>query len=69
LSPLSTLERGYCIARKKSDLKTINDHNQVEIGDSLELILHRGELGVKVEEKKEKNIWEQNEPDPSKNQE
>lgn len=69
LSPLSTLERGYCIARKKSDLKTINDQNQVEIGDSLELILHRGELGVKVEEKKEKNIWEQNEPDPSKNQE
>ncbi len=69
LSPLSTLGRGYSILMKKSDQAVIADQKEVEVGDELELILDRGELGVRVGGKKEKNRWEEDETEPDKNSE
>ena len=48
LSPMKVLERGYAIARKESG-EVIKDASRAQIGDELELLLHKGRLGVKVE--------------------
>jgi len=64
LSPLSTLERGYSILRKKPGRKIITGQKEVEPGEDLEVILHQGGLVVRVFEKKEKNRWEEYEPEP-----
>jgi len=68
LSPLSTLGRGYSIARRKADQKIIADQKAVELGDLLEIILHRGEVSATVSEKKEKNRWEDYEQDTEKDE-
>jgi len=49
VSPLSTLARGYSIARKKSGRKTvITAFDQVRSGEKIELILHRGRVDCSV---------------------
>lgn len=51
LSPLKVLERGYSIARKP-DGTVVTDQAQVEVGDAVELLLHKGRITAKVENKK-----------------
>jgi exodeoxyribonuclease VII large subunit len=52
VSPLSTLARGYAVARKKS--KTSGRHavitgaEQVRTGETIEVLLHRGRLECSV---------------------
>ena len=49
VSPLSTLARGYAIARKKSDRKTvITTVDQVRSGEKIEIILHQGRLDCSI---------------------
>ncbi len=66
LSPLSTLGRGYAIVRDRAGGKIISDTKQVELGNLLEVILHKGELSARVTEKQEKNRWEDYEPEQDK---
>lgn len=48
LSPLAILERGYSIVQAATG-EAIREHRQVSAGDSLSVRLHRGRLGVRVE--------------------
>ena len=48
LSPVAILERGYAIART-ADGTAVREHNQVAVGDALDVKLHRGSLDVRVE--------------------
>ena len=48
LSPLAILERGYSIVRTEAGV-AVREHGQVAPGDSLSVLLHRGSLGVRVE--------------------
>ncbi len=51
VSPLSTLARGYAIARKKSGRQTvITGTEQVRTGEVIEVVLHRGCLKCSVTE-------------------
>jgi len=59
LSPLSTLNRGYAIARDKQTNKVIKSESEVALGSLVQIIIHRGELGARVEEKKARNPWEE----------
>jgi len=47
LNPLGVLKRGYSITVKK-DGRVVADKEEVEEGEELEIILHRGQLGVTV---------------------
>jgi exodeoxyribonuclease VII large subunit len=58
LSPLSSLGRGYSIARKISDGTIVKDQAEVEPGAKVEIILRRGELVAEIRDKKAKNRWE-----------
>jgi len=58
LSPLSTLARGYAIARSKETGKVVREASEVELAALLRIILQKGELGVRVEDKLEKNPWQ-----------
>ena len=49
LSPLSILQRGYSITRKIPSLQILRDAAHVEIGDSVEVRLHRGILICGIE--------------------
>ncbi|MBI1986761.1 MAG: exodeoxyribonuclease VII large subunit [Nitrospinae bacterium] len=51
LSPLASLERGYSICRKLPSGAVVKDVDQVEVGEQVEVILHRGEIRCRVEEK------------------
>jgi exodeoxyribonuclease VII large subunit len=59
LSPLSTLDRGYAIARRKDTGKVVRSAGEVELSALLRLILAKGELGVRVEEKLENKFGEE----------
>ncbi|BDY06339.1 exodeoxyribonuclease VII large subunit [Ferrimonas sp. YFM] len=48
ISPLAVLGRGYAILQDESG-KALTDASQVQVGDSLNARLHRGELSLKVE--------------------
>jgi len=49
VSPLSTLSRGYAVARKKNSRKTVlTSSSQVGRGEEIEIILHRGRLHCSV---------------------
>jgi len=50
LSPMKVLERGYSITRKPGGA-VIRDQAQTEIGEILEILLHKGRLSAKVEKK------------------
>ena len=51
VSPLSTLGRGYAIVRKEAPARMIlTDSRQVDAGEMLEVLLHRGRLRCRVEE-------------------
>ena len=52
LSPLAILERGYAIVQD-ADGVAIRGTGQVKVGDPLGVRLHKGRLGVRVEEAKE----------------
>lgn len=52
LSPLAVLSRGFSICRAP-DKKIIRESGQVEVGDPVNLLLHKGELLCRVEGKKE----------------
>ena len=54
LSPVAILERGYAIVQD-ADGVAIRGAGQVEIGDPLAVRLHKGRLGVRVEEAEEEN--------------
>jgi exodeoxyribonuclease VII large subunit len=51
LSPLSVLSRGYSIALKPKTSEVIKDSSAVEIGDTIEIRLHRGGLLCRVSDK------------------
>ncbi|MCL7487425.1 MAG: exodeoxyribonuclease VII large subunit [Desulfobulbaceae bacterium] len=60
VSPLSTLARGYAIARtSQPDEKVITDVTQIEVGDRIEVILHRGTLGCRIEKTSENRLGEE----------
>jgi exodeoxyribonuclease VII large subunit len=48
VSPLSTLARGYAVARKGSGRTVITAAEQVQIGDPVEVLLHQGRLECEV---------------------
>jgi len=50
LSPLAVLERGYSITRRPGGA-VVREAGQTREGEDLEVILHRGRLGVRVEKK------------------
>lgn len=56
VSPLATLSRGYSVARKKQKrddgYEIISSSDQVEIGDKINVLFHRGELNCQVQSKK-----------------
>ncbi|SHO50115.1 exodeoxyribonuclease VII large subunit [Desulfopila aestuarii] len=55
VSPLSTLSRGYAIVQaqdQSGEQFTVSDSKQVEEGDSLRVLLHKGQLYCEVTEKK-----------------
>ncbi|MDH4317405.1 MAG: exodeoxyribonuclease VII large subunit [Desulfobulbaceae bacterium] len=47
-SPLATLSRGYAIAKKEQSGEIIKNSEQVQPGDGLELLLHKGCLRCEV---------------------
>jgi exodeoxyribonuclease VII large subunit len=51
LSPLSVLSRGYSIALKPETFNVIKDSSAVEIGDTIQIRLHRGGLLCRVSDK------------------
>lgn len=51
LSPLSTLGRGYSIARRMPLGEIVTDSAKIETGDRLELTFHHGRAFCRVEEK------------------
>ncbi|MFQ5454723.1 MAG: exodeoxyribonuclease VII large subunit [Nitrospirota bacterium] len=53
LNPLSTLSRGYSIARRIPAMSVIKDAAQVKRGDKINIRLSRGELFCNIEEKAE----------------
>ncbi len=57
VSPLSTLSRGYAIARTSAPAGNIlKDFRQVEVGESIQIILHRGSLECKIEKTGENRL-------------
>ncbi len=51
LSPLAVLERGYAICRRADGPGgVLRDTRQVRAGDQVTVLLHRGELGCRVDE-------------------
>lgn len=53
LSPLKVLERGFAVVRSE-DGQIVKDAAQVQVGDTLSVVLNKGELLVKVGEKRVK---------------
>ena len=49
LNPLAVLERGYSIVRTASGT-VVRAAGQVSAGDALQVRLHQGRLGVRVDE-------------------
>jgi exodeoxyribonuclease VII large subunit len=61
LSPLASLERGYAIVRGECR-SVINSAGQVNQGDSLEILLHRGAIDARVVGTEAKNEFEPEKP-------
>ncbi|TNF25484.1 MAG: exodeoxyribonuclease VII large subunit, partial [Deltaproteobacteria bacterium] len=61
LSPTASLERGYAIVRRPDGL-VVRDARQVDIGASVEVILHAGALEATVAQRSERNVYEPEEP-------
>src|SRR6267378_7283774 len=55
LSPLKTLARGYAIALAK-DGRVIRGADEVDVGESVDVLLSEGELGAKVESKRARRL-------------
>ncbi len=56
VSPLATLARGYAIVRKTGARKKIvTSESQVAIGETVEVVLHHGELQCRVEATEKEN--------------
>ena len=54
VSPLATLARGYAVVRRVGpDRAVVIDQAQVQAGERVEVLLHRGELVCRVEGKKQ----------------
>ena len=54
LSPLAVLERGYAICRRTDSGQTVvRDARQVTTGEQVTVLLHRGELGCRIDEAKD----------------
>lgn len=53
LSPLNVLARGYSLTRAVPGGDVIRDAGQVEVGDAVEVLLQRGKLIARVEEKQQ----------------
>ena len=52
--PLATLARGYAVVRRVGpDRAVVIDQAQVQAGERVEVLLHRGELVCRVEGKKQ----------------
>ncbi len=51
LSPMKVLERGYSITRKEDGM-VVTDQSLTEIGELLEILLHKGRIAARVENKK-----------------
>ena len=51
MSPLQVLERGYALALREG--RALRAASEVQVGERLELRLHRGRLGVRVEDRSE----------------
>jgi len=51
LSPLGVLKRGYSITRKLPEGTLLTDASQVGVGDQVDVLLARGALGCRVEQR------------------
>ena len=56
VSPLSTLARGYAVVRKGADQTVINTAEQVQVGESIEVLLHQGRLECEVTRAESDNV-------------
>ncbi|MDH3347261.1 MAG: exodeoxyribonuclease VII large subunit [Desulfobulbaceae bacterium] len=48
VSPLATLARGYAIVKNEQTGNIIRESNEVQIGDEVEILLHKGSLNCEV---------------------
>jgi len=53
LSPLSILQRGYSITRRLPDYRIVRDINEVALDQEVEVVVAKGTMICRVEEKKE----------------
>ncbi len=51
LNPTAILERGYSITRTIQDSKIIKNSDKVKIGEDLEILVAKGKIKCRVEEK------------------
>ena len=56
LNPVAVLSRGYSIARTVPDARIVRSSKAVEIGQVLEVVLHKGRLHCRVERKSSDGI-------------
>ena len=49
LNPLETLSRGYCICRRAATGEVVTDTAQVSLGETVIIVLRKGQLSCKVE--------------------
>jgi exodeoxyribonuclease VII large subunit len=55
VSPLSTLARGYAVARKGTGhCKVITAAEQVQVGETIEVLLYQGRLECEVSQVKQR---------------
>jgi len=53
LSPLAVLERGYAVCRRADDRTVLRSHDQVQIGDDVDVQLAHGEIAASVKARRE----------------
>jgi exodeoxyribonuclease VII large subunit len=58
LGPPAVLARGYSITRSLPNGKVVRDHRQVDIGQALQVIIEKGSLTCKIEDKSDHGLPE-----------
>ncbi|MTV49329.1 exodeoxyribonuclease VII large subunit [Heliobacillus mobilis] len=57
LSPLAVLDRGFSLCMDQ-DGRVVRDAKEIAPGDTVDIVLHRGELACRVEERRENRRWQ-----------